>query len=965
MQNTLLKSFKLYIAIIALFTCPLSLFAQWNDYIVNFDKKLFGKGTQTWQIAAYNETWTFFANQNGMLQYNGNSWNVIPLKNGLDVRSVLASQDNGRIYVGGINEFGYFKPSITGQLEYHCMSDSIDPNNRGFGNVWNIHLIDNILYFHADGQIIKHINHKYDFIDTDSPIDCSNVINNTLYLGTEKGLFVLVGNTLFTVQGTESISGKRIKGIKPYQSGILIATAYDGLYFLKDNILTPFITGVESLLKENEIFCMDVSGNLVALGTIRKGVFLYNTQTGALKYYNENTGLQNNTVLSVTFDKIGNLWCGMDISIGYISLNSAFSNLYSYPYSYGKGYAAAVVDDKLYLGTNRGLFYTDYPVKIEGDVLDIKAIDGSSGQVWKLCRIGNDLFCLHDRGLFLLKENGIERIGNINGTWTSLQSLESPDMMYVGTYNGIYLFNKINGAWQQGEKIDGFTDSSRFIEEERPGVLWISVSDNITRIELAKDYKSVSSIKKYNVEEGKPNQKHITLAKIENEITFATPEGIYTYNYENDTIVKYSKLNRQLNGSNGYICIQQNRNKLISLSQNEICIANIKDYKQGGNIKSTSIHPSLLELVQGFETFIPISESQLIIPNENGFSLFSVPTNKGPKDFDHAIFIQNMYLTYPKDTLIYTANYLDQKHKPVLSYANNSIRFEYGQSLYSIGDNIEYQYRLNKGEWSESSPVNTKEFSNLFEGDYLFEIKSHYPDGTVLYDEIEFTVQSPWYRSIVAYVFYAIILFMMIGLLVYIEEKRFKRKKLQIETEKQNELHKIEQFYEAEKEKQDQQIIQLEKEKLEYDLKHKSQEIANLMINFLRKNEMLTEIKSEIIKITASLKGESGREGKKQLMILNNKIDDNIKNDDVLRRIEEEFDLIHNNFIQRLTNKHPNLSLNERIMCTYLKMNLSTKEIAALLNISVRGVETLRYRLRKKLNLEREDSLIEYLSNKL
>lgn len=67
--------------------------------------------------------------------------------------------------------------------------------------------------------------------------------------------------------------------------------------------------------------------------------------------------------------------------------------------------------------------------------------------------------------------------------------------------------------------------------------------------------------------------------------------------------------------------------------------------------------------------------------------------------------------------------------------------------------------------------------------------------------------------------------------------------------------------------------------------------------------------------------------------------------------------------MKRLHARHPDLSNNERMMCAYLKMNLSTKEIAPLLNISVRGVETIRYRLRKKFGLEREDSLTDYLSN--
>lgn len=121
--------------------------------------------------------------------------------------------------------------------------------------------------------------------------------------------------------------------------------------------------------------------------------------------------------------------------------------------------------------------------------------------------------------------------------------------------------------------------------------------------------------------------------------------------------------------------------------------------------------------------------------------------------------------------------------------------------------------------------------------------------------------------------------------------------------------------------------------------------MTNLMINFVRKNEMLTEIKSDILKASASLKGESTHGCKQDLVLISNKIDSNIQSDEVLKRIEDQFDLIHNNFMKRLHARHPDLSNNERMMCAYLKMELSTKEIAPLLNLSVRGVETIRYRL--------------------
>jgi DNA-binding CsgD family transcriptional regulator len=190
---------------------------------------------------------------------------------------------------------------------------------------------------------------------------------------------------------------------------------------------------------------------------------------------------------------------------------------------------------------------------------------------------------------------------------------------------------------------------------------------------------------------------------------------------------------------------------------------------------------------------------------------------------------------------------------------------------------------------------------------------------------------------------------------------RVKRKKSQAVIEKDQEMQQMEQEYEEEKAKKEHQIIELEKEKLEDELNHKNQEMANLMINFVRKNEILTEIKLDLHNVMSSLKNGSTTESNQMLLLVGNKIDSNIQGDDVLKKIEDQFDLVHNNFMKKLREKHPDLSNSERLMCAYLKMNLSTKEIAPLLNISVRGVETTRYRLRKKLGLDRDDGLIDYL----
>lgn len=942
-------------------------FADWNNFIVNFDKSAYGKGAQTWQIAPYNDQYVYFANKNGMVQFDRNTWTIFPMNNFSDVRSILASTTQKRIYAGGINEFGYYEPEADGRLVYHCMSDSLDSDVRFLGNIWGIHEADNILYIQGDDRVVKYLNGKYTTIEMNAKIDCSNMVNGILYIGTDRGVWVLVGNTFFPLQGADSLAANRIRGIIPHrEGGVIVVTAYDGLFYCNGHTTVPFITGAEDFMRENEIFCVAAQGDKIALGTIHRGLLLIDCASMNLKYFNENNGLRNNTVLSVAFDDQGNLWAGLDSGIDYVCLSSPFTTLYSYPHSYGTGYTAAVADGYLYLGTNRGLYYTSYPVKLNGNLPYIHPINQSSGQVWNLCKIGDELFCLHDRGIFQIKGLSMQRIADITGAWYCQEVMGHPDKMFVGVYNGIYLFEKQAGKWRMLCKIDGFSDSARIFEQESDEILWVYNFDSVIRIKLSEDLTRLISIKHYGVEEGFPEERNIYVVKVEGRVYFATPHGVYKYNIHKDMMEPCNDLNNLLNGAAPYTRLLEYHDRLISLSSHEICIANLGTYKRGANTSINPIRQPLLELVPTFESIIPLSDSLMIIPNEDGFALFTVPEIKHRQELTHSMYIKNMYLTYPRDSLVYTANFLGEKPSLDISYTSNSVRFDYSLVLFAMsGDDVRFQYRLNKGAWSDYTSVRTKEYSNLFEGDYTFEVKVIYQDGTTSSDELSFRILPPWYRSVAAYICYFILALLALWYLYRWDDIRVKRKKEQAVVEKDKKMHEMEEAFEAEKDRREKQIMQLEKEKLEYDLQHKSQEMANLMINFVRKNEMLTEIKSEIFKVASSLKGEGAREGKQLLLVINGKIDSNIQSDEVLKRIEEQFDLIHNNFMKRLYAKHPSLSNNERMMCAYLKMNLSTKEIAPLLNISVRGVETIRYRLRKKFDLEREDSITDYLNEQL
>jgi DNA-binding CsgD family transcriptional regulator len=966
MKNQILRFLSLSFICMSGFFSVLHANTSWNNFIINYDKNLYGKGSQTWQTVPFNSRWVYFANKNGLIEFNGISWNLFPLNNGSDVRSVYPSKKHQRIYVGGINEFGFFEPNEKGKLIYTCLSDLLRKRDLQIGNIWKIYEIDNIIFFQGDTKIVKYSEGKIASFDAHRKIDCSDLINGIIYVGTNEGVFILAGNIFLPLKGAELFNSKRIRGFLPYKNGVLIVTAYDGLYFFDGNSVHLFKTGVEPFMQRNEVFCAASSGNMIALGTVHKGILLIDLQRQTVKYFNENNGLRNNTVLSLGFDKENNLWAGLDNGIDYICLNSPFTNLYSYPYSFGTGYTALLSDKYLYLGTNRGLYCTKFPVVMGENQPDILPVEASSGQVWNLAKAGDDLFCFHDRGIFLVKGSTLTKIGNIIGAWNCKPVIGSDNKIIVGSYDGLYLLEKNGARWTIVRKIEGFYDSCRYFELESANVIWVFNTEKTMRLTLDPDLTRVVNIKRYGADKGFPTDNSNYVSKVNNKIYFATEKGIYEYYSPSDSMIPSKKMNDILNGEKPYLRLIPNKNQLIGFNHKEICIADLNRKRAPNNPQIIPIEFQAMELVFGAENIVPISDSALVIPNEYGFALLNLPDSKDKPSFEHySLRINKVFISHPKDSLIFLDNFLDRKITPKIAFSHNSIRIEYGVTSFNQRKDFNYLYRLNKEPWSDATHSQTKEYSKLHEGDYKFQVRVILENGKTISDEFSFVVLPPWYRSKTAYFIYFLLLLAAIFYLYKWDDARIKRKKLQVALEKDMQMKNLEEEFEAENKRKERQIMQLEKEKLEHDLQHKSQEMANLMINLVRKNEILNEIKSDLYRIMSSLKNDHSKEVKQMILLTNNKIDSNIQSDEVLKRIEEQFDLIHNNFMKRLQEKHPDLSLNERMMCAYLKMNLTTKEIAPLLNISIRGVETLRYRLRKKFNLNRDENLIDYLNNKI
>ncbi|HTJ49920.1 MAG TPA: LuxR C-terminal-related transcriptional regulator, partial [Cyclobacteriaceae bacterium] len=178
-----------------------------------------------------------------------------------------------------------------------------------------------------------------------------------------------------------------------------------------------------------------------------------------------------------------------------------------------------------------------------------------------------------------------------------------------------------------------------------------------------------------------------------------------------------------------------------------------------------------------------------------------------------------------------------------------------------------------------------------------------------------------------------------------INEEKEKRKVLELEL----------QHIKLEREKEE---IKKDKDLLEEDVIHKSKELANYTMLLVKKRELLTEIHDEIKELRDLVKNDVSRQKMRDLI---KKINFNLESEEHLQIFEANFERVHNEFFTQLKTNFPDLTQKELRLCAFVRMNLANKEIASILNISVRGVETARYRLRKRLSLTHDEDMVSFL----
>lgn len=873
-----------------------------------------------------------------MLEFDGSQWKVYPLPGKQIVRSV-AADGKGHIYTGGLGEIGYWAYTAKGDLIYHSLNGLITTDRFKREEIWKILVDKDCVWFQSFSLVYKYQSGRVETLQAPGNILFLEKVNGKQLVGVlGNGLYELKKGQFSLLKGSEFLGKVEVPVLLPYQaSAMLVGTNNEGL-FIGDT------TGFRALDSEASRFLkayqlnkgIQLNDSTYAFGSILNGIILTDRQGRILQHLNQGKGLQDNTVLALTTDNRGNLWVGLDKGIDLIVLSSPIRHYKDTNGELGAIYDAVIFNNQLYVGTNHGVFFIPLtPLKQSSFTL----VQGTQGQVWDLEVLDDQLLCGHNQGTFVISGQIARRISPVTGGWVIKRLKRMPNVLLQGTYTGLSIYRKnAGGHWVFSHVLPDFTEPVRNWEEDAEGNIWLnSTSSGVYKIRLSNNADKISGKTHFKVSDGLPHSAVSGVILLNERIVVCTDSSIMAYERPTGRFMQDSLLKRQL-GENVHKVMEENREDQLILRKDGGI-----SYLEAGK-SWPELYLNLTSWVDGYEQIVPVNSATYLACQEDGFALI-------PKA---AFYQTNRPCVSPRIRRVQAQNApasqisYSENNIPTFLPHQNDLVFSFSTPFY--GSQLQHSYWLEgfSKDWSPFSAQFQKEYTNLPAGQYIFRVRNK---GCTLTTSYAFVIASRWHETQLAKMLFGIGIIMVILVIVQVYNYRVRvgqehlRRRLEKKLKKQEEYHQ-------------QLVIQHRNEKLEQDILNKSAELANSTVNLVQKNRILLEIKQQVGTIKADLDDKTLNEQYNKLLRL---IDNNLSTQHDEHLFGANFNIVHEEFFKKLLEKHPGLMPSDLKLAAYLRMNLSSKEIAQLLNITSRGVEIKRYRLRKRLNLANDQNLNEFM----
>lgn len=935
--------------------CVFSLFSSlsrgssipFSPIVRSYSVSNYNAGIQNWSVAQDERGIMYIGNNKGLLEFDGNRWKLheLPTKN--IVRTVYIGED-GKIFVGSFEEFGYFEHDSLDSLVYHSLKDEVKDFRFQNDEIWSIVPVQDEIVFQSFGSLFIYDGHTVRGIRTKSlPLNLFQV-GDTFY-----SQLINEGLSIFINDGFEHLIDRKLLGDSDvmaglsYDDGALLLTRNSGGFIYQHGKVVKWHTECDAELEKYTVNrAVMTKDSCYIIGTISNGVYAIDKKGRLLWKENTDSRLQNNTVLGLYCDADNNVWVALDEGIAYI-LNNSLVYYYEPPYrKIGMIYDVLVKEDEAYVASNQGVY------RMKSGKLEL--VPGLEEQAWYVKEWGNQILCGHNKGTFQIAGLQASLISDVRGAMCMREIYhEGRPLLLQGTYTFLNLYKEnASGVWSFLNSLGGFTHMVRGIEMDHRGNIWVKhLRKGLFRLRISPDLKRVEDLKMY-MELGDVKDGNFSLFKINGRVVFSNGKAFYTYEDMTDSIIPYEVMNEQLPELKGINDVSHAGGHMYWFVSGRMaylvkCEMNVFQIE----------HRIPFSLFEG----LSIEERAAMVYDKGSKSSYLCLNNAIARiDADSSL----LYKSSVKRSLWVSGITVEAewtgKKKQLSVQEENKIEAEFSTVCFSlcypVYNNYTYKVRYKleglNDQWVDNERSLEKKYTRLPFGSYVFKAEVYDGKQILASTTLPFVILRPWYLSYWAISGYVLAGLILLLLLQYIVYQSVKKKKDRV-IEQQRIAHQ------AEIEQQEKKIIELEKEQLEADLRFKSKELSGVVMTNIAHQEFLNSLKEEIQQ--QKLSGQYTRKNlDKLLALVNNNI---VSDEESWNMFQANFDRIHENFFRNLKQQYPDLTSGDLRFCALLRLNLPTKEIAKLLNISIRGVDAARYRLRKKFNLPQEDSLTDFMIN--
>ncbi len=736
-------------------------------FVTNFSPQEYEAHAQNWDILQDEEGIIYFANSQGLLEYDGQSWHNTRHDAVTTIRGI--SMDSaGRLFVASAGEIGYYQRDERARWVYQSLMPYVPEQYAKFNDVWTVHATEQGVFFQAR-EYIFHLTEQSDEADLwkaevwESEYDFMYAfyVDGTYYVHQRSiGLMKLYEGDLVTIAGTEVLGTDRMNVMiplhgpeeqDPTQRRYLLAMFRNGIYVMQNEELVPFESDIQEIAQSFFIYKGTGYGSdRIILSTVGAGIVIIDHAGNVLQKLDKADGLADNSAYTLYIDRDDMLWMGFDNGIGRIDLNSPLT-VFNEKHGASSILSIERHEGNLYLGTSNGLLRENAAAGVFEQISQIPI-----NQVFELISFDDELIVPTD-GLYSIYQGTVYSIRSSDAgefqASTVYRSLTHPDILFTGLQNGCAVFRRIGQRgtaprWRYLGKIPGVTENVWNLAEELDGRLWIGTQSRsmlaVTGLALQNDETIFDDVRVHRYDEASGLPSSISNPfQIGDHVYFPGTEGIFVYDRDGDRFYKDTSFNLDqrsisFGGDPTEYTMEDDHLGRIWLNFGGESALAIPRPDGKYDIETTQ--------------FLPFADNPAvdIYAEENGITWFGnfealIQYNDNiKKDYDRAFTALIRSATSNG-----TALEMDEL-SPVLQYDQNSILFAFAAPFYDQEDKTMYQTYLEgfDKDWSDWHRLAQKEYTNLPEGSYTFHVKArniYKKEGNIA--SYPFEVLPPWYRT--------------------------------------------------------------------------------------------------------------------------------------------------------------------------------------------------------------------------